>query len=104
MPGATVTFRDGHPVGIDAVEAIEKIADTIEKRDLPLVLHIIGQTALARAVELKALESRVVVTREASPDLVLGALKLTMEVWRRYPDVDLRSELNQDMESSLIPA
>ncbi len=91
VPGATLSLSDGKAVGTDPVQAVEKIAHTIKECELPLILHIIGQTALARAVERKAEEVGIVVTRTSSPDLVLGALKLTMDVWKRYPEIDFRT-------------
>jgi acyl-CoA synthetase (NDP forming) len=101
VPGATVTFKDGKPVGLDALKAIEEIALTIKNHKLPLVLHIIGQTGLARAVERKAEEFGIVVTRASCPDLVLGALKLTMEVWKCYPNAELMAEWTQLPDTSL---
>ena len=101
VPGATVTFRDGKPVGVDALQAIDRIASTIKEYELPFVLHIIGATGLSKAVESKAEEHGIVVTRTSSADLVLSALKLTMEVWKRYPDIDLRAEWNRVPDTSL---
>lgn len=101
VPGATVTFHDGKPVGIDALQAVDEIAQTIKECELPFILHVIGQTGLARAVEQKAEERGIVVTRPSSPDLVLGALKLTMEVWRKYPDVKLTVKWDKVTDTSM---
>lgn len=101
VPGATVTIRDGKPTGVSPLEAITTIADTIKNYDLPFVLHIIGATGLSKKVERKAEESGIVVTRTSSADMVLSALKLTVDVWKSYPNTDLRAPFTPVRDTSL---
>jgi acyl-CoA synthetase (NDP forming) len=101
VPGGTVRYIDGKPVKYSPEEAIELIAGTIRDKDLPFVLNICAQSPLALKLEKKAEQCGVVVTRTTSAELTLSALKLTTEVWKRYPQIDLRhvqetSDVNKD--------
>ncbi|MEN6370809.1 MAG: acetate--CoA ligase family protein, partial [Armatimonadota bacterium] len=101
VPGGTTTFKDGKAIGIDAVSAVDRVAKTIKEYDLPVVLHIIGQTGLARAVERKAEEHGVVVTRTSAIELILNSIKTVIEIWHKYPNLDLRTEWNLIPDTSL---
>jgi len=92
VPGGTLRFIDGKATRIADIDAIELIAKTIKENRLPLVLNICAQSKQGRDLEHRAEEQGIVVTRTDSTEMVLSALKLVTEVWRKYPNLDIATK------------
>lgn len=92
VPGATTLKVDGKLIRLTATEAVEKIALAIRDNNLSFVLNICAQSRLAREIERKADSYGIMVTRVSNTDLILGALKLTTDVWQRYPEIEFRPQ------------
>jgi acyl-CoA synthetase (NDP forming) len=99
VPGATTLKKDGKLVQLTPVEAVGRIAKAIRDNDLSFVLNICAQSRLARDIEREADSYGIMATRVSNSDLALGALKLTIDIWRRYPGIEFRSQ----GKSSCIP-
>ncbi len=105
VPGTTLLRDNGNLNRLDVTEAVERLAAKIEEKDLPLILNICAHSDLAREIETKLEKYSIVVTRPSPADLILRSLKLTMEVWKRYPEADLRvKKLPKSIESDLLTA